>query len=103
MELIEVINSSLIIFFGFVSVTAVSAYVTYKVKDKARIRSVKPGDLQVERTSVYGIYPKMFSVNSNYTLPAQENHPVKTETFNIFKLYSFNLSEKMNKLRFSAK
>jgi hypothetical protein len=103
MELIEVINSSLIIFFSFVSVTAVFSYVTFKLKEKSRVRSSRRINLQVQEAPESGIYPRMFSVSTNYKVPGILNESVKTRKFNIIKYYSFNLSEKMHKLRLSLK
>jgi hypothetical protein len=99
MELIEVINSSLVIFFSFISVTAVFSYVTYKIKDKSRLKS-KAYKPQLNESPVEGIYPRILAAENNYKTPAE---PVKVKRFNIFSLYSPNLTEKMHKLRLSSK
>jgi hypothetical protein len=103
MELIEVINSSLVIFFSFVSVTAVFSYVSYKIKEKSRGKASKGANLRIEETPPTGIYPRMFSVNTNYKVPVAIQESVKMRRFSIFRSYSFNRREKMHKLRLSAK
>ena len=103
MELIEVINSSLIIFFSFVSVTAVFSYVTFKFKEKSRVRSSRRINLEVQEAPESGVYPRMFSVSTNYKVPNQVNDSIKVRKFNILRYYSFNVSEKMHKLRLSLK
>jgi len=103
MELIEVINSSLIIFFVSLSVTTGFSYISYKIKDRNRLRPNRNVKSQTETFPVAGIYPKMINVNTNYRIPGEMKLKNSTRKNNIFHLYSFNLSEKMHKLRLTSK
>jgi hypothetical protein len=102
MELIDVINSSLIIFFAIVSATATFSYMSYKLKDRTRIKSPRVYGIQSSETAG-GIYPKMLNVNTNYKIPGEVKEKSSgTRRLNIFRFYSFNLNEKMHKLRLSV-
>jgi hypothetical protein len=102
MELIDVIKSSLIIFFSFLSVTAVFSYISFRIKDKTREKPVRNIRAQTETLPVSGIYPRMFAVGDLYKIPGKISEKSSSGRFNIFKYYSFNLSEKMHKLRLSV-
>jgi hypothetical protein len=102
MELIEVIKSSLLIFFSLISITGLLSYITYKIKDKARERSSRHLTIQVEETPVSGIYPRMLSVNYYYKIPGKTEESLNPRR-NVFSFYSFNLSDAMHKLRLLSK
>lgn len=99
MELIEVINSSLIIFFSFVSVTATFSYISYKLKDRSNLREKTA---QTESVPATGIYPRMMSVNTTYKIPGQTQEHIMPRRINLFRRYSFNLNEKLHKVNLTA-
>ncbi len=95
MELIEVINSSLIIFFSVISITAVSSYISYKVKDRVREKSTRNSIIQTENTPIQGVYPRMFLVSNTYKM---QDEIEEQKRLNIFSYYSLSLNEKLHKL-----
>lgn len=95
MELIDVINSSLIIFFSVISITAVFSYISYKVKDRFKEKISRNNIIQTESTPIQGVYPRMFLVSNTYRM---ENEVEEKKRLNIFSYYSLNLNEKLHKL-----
>ncbi|RPI65721.1 MAG: hypothetical protein EHM47_18295 [Ignavibacteriales bacterium] len=102
MELIDVIKSSLIIFFSFVSVTAAFSYISYKVKDRTRDKIGRNCSEQTENSPIQGVYPRMIPVTDSYKVPGEIKEKFTHRRLNIFRNYSFNLSEKMHKLKLSS-
>lgn len=98
MELIEVINSSLIIFFSIVSITAAFSYITYKVKDRTKGKEEKNITVQVENTPVSGVYPRMLVVSDSYKLPGEIKESIRDRRLYLFGYDSLNIKEKMNEL-----
>jgi hypothetical protein len=102
MELIEIVKSSLIIFFSLLSVTAIFSYISFKIKDRSRINIRRTISEQVENSPVAGVYPRILTANYEYKISERINDRVSPPRKNIFRYYSFKAGDKMHKLKLTT-